>query len=563
MKKLFYLLLALPLAFAACEPEPAPTPEPDVKEPVLTTYQESIDFNAEGGEGTITYAVENAVEGTTVAATCEAKWVSDITVAETITFTVAANEGEARETKVVVTYGELKNEVAVKQAAKGEEPKTPAFEAVTAEVEYDWNVTMGEVEYKLENPIEGVEVKAKAGADWISQVQVKDGKIMFAMTENTGDAREGKITAEYGMLPAIEFTVKQKAYVAPAPVLNVAEAELEFQPEGGDGSFAYTLENPAEGVELVATANVEWISNVVAANGTVSFTVAANEGAIRSGIVSLTYGELKAEVAITQLPAGYNPDMTYVAYKANYSKAVNVDNKTWELHIWETDATLGTMYTRFVLNLAEANQYHIPTGTYSTADGSIVANDNSENKNGSYYRYNSTGAPIANAEINFTLDKENSKAVFNGKFVIGNTEYSFEWDGAVDGLIYEEIGEEGITDWTVCYIYSQYGQNVKYDTSNLWMKASAGITFSLYVRNSDNPLEKAIAAGTYPVGAWDIRVGVSEDSKINDTNIASGEMVVEMIGEQYKITFDFVDKNGNEYKGSYTGDLPYTDYTHP
>lgn len=58
-----------------------------------------------------------------VEATCEADWVTDLTVAENITFTVTANEAEARETKVVVTYGDKSFEVAVKQAAKGEEPE--------------------------------------------------------------------------------------------------------------------------------------------------------------------------------------------------------------------------------------------------------------------------------------------------------------------------------------------------------------------------------------------------------------------------------------------------------
>lgn len=130
MKKLFYLLLALPLVMVACdpdnpEPEPKPEPKPEVKDPVLTlTSAATLDFTAEGGNGTITYTLENAVEGTELEATCEAEWVSNVAVAENVTFVVAANEGEARETKVVVSYGEQSFDVAVKQAAKqGEEPE--------------------------------------------------------------------------------------------------------------------------------------------------------------------------------------------------------------------------------------------------------------------------------------------------------------------------------------------------------------------------------------------------------------------------------------------------------
>ena len=121
IKHLLYLLLALPLAFVACnDPE---EPAPAQKNPILNVTETTLNFGAEGAEGTIHYAVENAVEGTDVTATCAAEWVSDLTVAENITFIVEANEGEARETTIVVAYGDLSKSVAVKQDAKGEEPE--------------------------------------------------------------------------------------------------------------------------------------------------------------------------------------------------------------------------------------------------------------------------------------------------------------------------------------------------------------------------------------------------------------------------------------------------------
>ena len=123
MKKLFYLLLCLPLAFAACTPEEDQT----AKSYVLTlTSEATLNFGAEGGQGVITFALNEATRTAAapeVEATCDAAWVSDLKVAETITFVVAANDGEARETKVVVKYGDQSAEVAVKQEAKGEEPQ--------------------------------------------------------------------------------------------------------------------------------------------------------------------------------------------------------------------------------------------------------------------------------------------------------------------------------------------------------------------------------------------------------------------------------------------------------
>ena len=53
LRRLFFALLALPLAFVACEPEPTPEPEPEPepsKTTVLTiTSDDTLNFSAEGG----------------------------------------------------------------------------------------------------------------------------------------------------------------------------------------------------------------------------------------------------------------------------------------------------------------------------------------------------------------------------------------------------------------------------------------------------------------------------------------------------------------------------------
>lgn len=118
-RHLFYLLLALPLAFAACEES-----GDEVKPPVLKlTSEESLSFNADGGMGEITYTLENGVESIKIAVSCEANWVENIvTTNDKITFNVAANEGEARNTQVVVAYSELSFEVAIKQAKSADKP---------------------------------------------------------------------------------------------------------------------------------------------------------------------------------------------------------------------------------------------------------------------------------------------------------------------------------------------------------------------------------------------------------------------------------------------------------
>ena len=136
------------------------------------------------------------------------------------------------------------------------------------------------------------------------------------------------------------------------------------------------------------------------------------------------------------------------------------------------------------------------------------------------------------------------------------------WSDYAYAIVSNDYSEKGITVWRSCYIYSQYKQNAKYDTSCIYMKSAKGTIMVLYVRNSDNPVEKGIAADTYPVDTWQTRMGVLNDSKVNGVNIASGEMIVETVDEVYKISFQFVDANGTEYEGYYEGSLPYTNYTH-
>ena len=144
LNKLFLLLLALPLAFAACEPnKPIETPmEPAV---LTLTSENSLLFTPEGGQGTITYTLENAVEGTELIATSTAEWITDITVGETITFVVAANEStQKRNDRILVTYGTENFNVFVKQ--EGVEPvvnfEAQNFEGVYYGTEYSPNYNM-------------------------------------------------------------------------------------------------------------------------------------------------------------------------------------------------------------------------------------------------------------------------------------------------------------------------------------------------------------------------------------------------------------------------------------
>ena len=114
LNKLFLFLLALPLAFAAC----TDTPDDVTNDAQLTlTSADTLEFSAIGGTAEISYAIVNPVEGVELTATADADWVKAI-AGDKVRVTVEANDGDAREAKVTVAYGNKSFDVAIKQSAK-------------------------------------------------------------------------------------------------------------------------------------------------------------------------------------------------------------------------------------------------------------------------------------------------------------------------------------------------------------------------------------------------------------------------------------------------------------
>ena len=563
LKNLFYLLLALPLAFAACNETPEEINKPNEPEqtnnPKLAlTSGATMEFTAIGGEGVITYTLENAVEGTELTATCEADWVLDLAVAETVTFTVPENEAtEARESKVVVAYGELSFEVAVKQAGKNEAPKAPEFNLTSDQtMEFTQDNAYGLITFEIVNPVAGASVTAKSNAAWVKNFAVRqaDGEIAFEVEANTGAAREAEITATYGMLE-FKVTVKQAEYVAPAPELIIDSAKNEFEYEGGNGEIEFHVKNAVEGVEATASTAAEWIKIDSCSNGIVAYTVALNDvEAMREASIDIVYGDLKQEVKIKQYFKGYDPNVTYATFNIIEVRATATSSNTWDLILFEEDPILGEMFTRISVKLPEANGFYITEGTYSMADGSILRNNsNVETTGNSYYRYNGSGAAMTDATLTMNIDKENEKAHFYGKFNTADGEYTFEWNGAVDGFMYEDLGDAGITNWSDFYIYSQWS-DCKYIVGE-----ASGVKVEFYLHKLGGSSSDAIAAGTYTVGEWEYettRDYIENTSKINNVKLQNGGTItISEVAEGYKFVFDVTDVNGTAWKGTYVGPI--------
>ena len=117
MKKLFYLLLALPLAFAACNE----TPDTPVQKEYTfeVTSEKVMEFEVEGGETLIEWTVNEVTRFSPVPEpvptfVTEAEWIA-LDAENLGAFTVAANEGEPREAVIRIEFLEQVEEVTVKQ----------------------------------------------------------------------------------------------------------------------------------------------------------------------------------------------------------------------------------------------------------------------------------------------------------------------------------------------------------------------------------------------------------------------------------------------------------------
>ena len=567
LKNLFYLMLAVPMVFAACSKsgdQVEPAPEPEVKDPVLTlTSDATMEFEAAGGEGVITYTLENAVEGTNLEATCEADWVLNLTTGETVTFAVAENEAEeARETKVKVAYGELNFEVAVKQAGKQQEaPKTPEFNLTSDEVmEFGQDSAIGTITFEIVNPVSGATVTARSNASWVNNVSVReaDGEIAFMVDANTGAAREAKITATYGMLE-FKVTVKQAEYVAPDPELIIDGADEEFQAAGDAGVIEFHVKNAVEGVEATATTVAEWITIDSIAAGVVNFTVAANETeAVREGAITIAYGEISQDVKIKQLFDGYNPALEYSVFEiVEVWASMKEDGKQWDVTFVEHDTNLGDMQTRISFSLSEANTQRVSDGTYSVENGGILINSANFNGYSSYRTNASLAADITAAEFTVATDTDAKVIAINGTFQAGNAVVTLNFNGEMRGMDLGEAvtGAINHTEWAS--VVKNWHENKELLFTATSADGSLKAVFDFY----DYDSAKSLAEGAYPVSAYYDGIGAhlraSSYFTYNnvESQLAEGTATVEHIAGGYKITYNVIDKLGRQFTGVIEGPI--------
>ena len=307
---------------------------------------------------------------------------------------------------VVVIYGNLKKYNttyefdADNQLVSLEHPVVPAI-SVEEELELAYDATSGEIEYTIENPVEGKSLTAETTAEWISDITVGAESVTFTTTANESNAdRTATIILAYEGAVSKTVTVTQKRYVA--PVENKTYAKVTSTADITDGNYLIVYEEGSVAFDgsletLDAVGNtIEVILNngKTEAPENAAFTIDVTNGTIQSasgkyiGVSSNNNGLKQTENATTYkntfsiddegnavitasfegstmtLKYNSNSNQTRFRYYASGQKAIQlykeVKDEPFPLPI-SSAATDGTSYFATMANIGNGN-FIVPDG---------------------------------------------------------------------------------------------------------------------------------------------------------------------------------------------------------
>ncbi|MBO7262703.1 MAG: Omp28-related outer membrane protein [Alistipes sp.] len=238
MKKIFTLFTLVALLISACEPLPTPTPDNgngNTDEKNLLITDSVINVTAQGGEYSIIYTISQEVEGVELEASTPTEWITDLVVADKITFKVAKNrEVEQRVGFINVSYGADEYTIGVEQRGWGDksdinlevETTKVVLSAVGSSVEVKYTLTGADEEGAMPKAI-------LENADWVTNIDVDSQKVSFDVATNLStQERKTKLNLNYDTATTTitiiqEGSLEEAVLTASTNVMRVGES-VEF-----------------------------------------------------------------------------------------------------------------------------------------------------------------------------------------------------------------------------------------------------------------------------------------------------------------------------------------------
>lgn len=588
----------------------------DEKTPSLSISSETImSFAANGGLGKITYVLKNKVEDVVVTAEplfAEGvePWITEVTVGtlNDITFTVLANEGNARSASIVVKYGDYVEplSVVVKQSGK------PHLELTSNSNEaFTKTGGSGVITYKLSNPVNDTLVEAEVVAvndgddtSWLTLGTLGVGEIPYTVAVNESAAREAKIVVKYGDYSSFTVNVTQVVGEELPSILNVDKTYLEFESRGGNLELNYTVSNPVEGglVEAILEGDVIG-SSVVADNtaaagvisvGTYNSIVEADSESVltinyyvnrpveegtdapeatpaadevetpeEGGEEVATEKVILSTVEVKVLQKAYVvPRIELNILSARVAKG---GSSQWFLYLKEENSNLANPDLRLEFYYSRSDRknaaYNISDGTY-TFEGTtkLVAGavGSFGQHEGSLLRYE-TSEPLAITEgtVTVTTNKDSETMAFTGEFKCDNIIYSFSYEGAVGDAYYTDPSV-AVTEWKSFDVTSRVADWLSTKPYLYTIVATSAdekfnVEISLLTALSE---DTGLPVGTYSIKDYVAGVAYCENAKINGVKMVEGDVVVESAADgKMKLSYKLKNAGGMEFNGSYEGEF--------
>ncbi len=185
--------------------------EDDVNPRIIVTAPDPLAYDATSGA--FNYSISNPVQGTSLQASSNADWISDIQVGDAqVTFTTTVNDTYLeRNDTITLTYGTKTKDVIITQAALV--PVITVSDAPTDAFPYEGDY--GGFGFSIEPPVDEAIATAYSAEYWIRNFEVSDDMVYFEVAPSVEDERSGNITLSYKLdgitLASVEVPISQEA----------------------------------------------------------------------------------------------------------------------------------------------------------------------------------------------------------------------------------------------------------------------------------------------------------------------------------------------------------------
>lgn len=388
-----------------------------------------------------------------------------------------------------------------------------------------------------------------------------------------------KAGTEYRVVAAAQNSaavVKADALIATQPAggdvepsLNLTSAsEMSFAAEGGNGEIKYELKNPVEGVELTATSEAAWITDITVGQ-TVTFVVTTNEAEAREAIVVVAYGDLNFEVKVKQVAKGETPAPDTTVFTApriaiEYYGTEDSSAHNYWVVLSDNDMDNGrptrdnSIYYCFDLYSSQGAttaKGTLPNGTYALSS-SMTANTLGPDYS---YHVDTTGADMV------VLGYEEALVTITDNKIIADLILG---DGTKHQVVYEgslSWGEGGgdtpeVPEFEATHTATRWMWSGSSSWGNRYNVYGDGISFDIHFTEAVAQ-QTSLAAGTY---TWVSTSFFGADDNFSVRNLlvggyskyaASGTAVVTVNGEDHHIELIITDTNGATYMIQFDGKL--------